>query len=78
MTEEVNNIELVKMAPVSGGIYWVAREYSVLEVDVLEAGKMGKRKDLSDLMPMMPMMWLISTRALFSFTFLFHSKDKSG
>ena len=33
------------MAPVKG---WAAIEQSVLEVDVLEAGKMGKRKDLRD------------------------------
>ena len=31
-----------------GGIYYATSEQSVLEVDVLEAGKMGNRKDLSD------------------------------
>ena len=30
------------------GIYYAASEQSVLEVDVLEAGKMDKRKDLRD------------------------------
>ena len=31
-----------------GGIYKAASEHFVLKVDVLEAGKMGKRKDLSE------------------------------
>ena len=30
-----------------GGIYEAAWEHVVLKVDVLEAGRMGKRKDLS-------------------------------
>ena len=31
-----------------GGIYEAASEQSVLEVDVLDAGEMGRSKDLSD------------------------------
>ena len=31
-----------------GGTYWAASESVVHKVDVLEAGKMGKRKDLSE------------------------------
>ena len=31
-----------------GGIYYAASEQSVLEVDVLDAGEMGRSKDLSN------------------------------
>lgn len=36
------------MAPVNGWDILAASEHFVLKVDVLEAGKMGKCKDLSD------------------------------
>ena len=35
------------MAPVSGGIHQALSEHVVLKVNVLEAGKTGKREDLS-------------------------------
>ena len=46
----MNNIDyLVTMAPVKGwGIYSAESEQSVLEVDMLDAGEMGRSKDLSD------------------------------
>ena len=44
----MNNTDyLLIMAPVSG-IYQAASEHAVLKVDLLEAGKMGQRKDLSE------------------------------
>ena len=45
----MNNIDfLVTMAPVKGWDILGASEQSVLEVDVLDAGEMGRSKDLSN------------------------------
>lgn len=47
-TGEVDNVHyLVTIAPVRDGIYLAASGQSSLEVDVLEAQKMGKCKNLS-------------------------------
>lgn len=47
LTGKVNQIDyLVTVASVSGGIYEAISEPSVLKFDVLEAGKIGKHKDL--------------------------------
>lgn len=45
---EVNNSMLLQWQPSRGGVYKAASIQSVFEVDVLEAGKLAKRKDLSD------------------------------
>lgn len=49
LTSEVNNIDyLITMTPVRSDIIYLASEQSMVEIDVLEAGKMDKCTDLND------------------------------
>lgn len=49
LTGEMNSTNyLFIMAPVVGRIYYATQEHFVPKVVVLEAGKMGKQKDVSE------------------------------